>query len=102
LEKLGINEKLKEEFLEEMKKAGLGVDGARSAFKWGLVNDRYVAPAGYGVHLIRVQEEVQVRIQTLLLGDITSGADEATPPKYQELVERYYRVLAGDSEEKKK
>jgi hypothetical protein len=97
MEQLGISEKVREEFLEEMKKAGLGVDGARNAFKWGLVNDRYVAPAGYGVHLLRVQEEVQARIQTLLLGDITSAADEATPPKYQDLVERYYRVLSGDS-----
>ena len=101
MEKLGISETVRKEFLEEMKKAGLSVDGARSAFKWGLVNDRYAAPPGYAALMLRVQEEVQARIQTLLLGDITSATDEATPPKYQDLVERYYRVLSGESGEKK-
>ncbi|MBC8116338.1 MAG: hypothetical protein H7062_18270 [Candidatus Saccharimonas sp.] len=70
------------------------MNGARNAFNWGLVNDRYTAPDGYAINLIRVQEEVQARIQSLVLGDFTSATDENTPPKYQELVERYYQVLS--------
>ena len=93
-EELGISDKVREDFLEEMKKAGLGVNGARSTFNWGLVNDHYVAPDSYAVNLIRVQEEVQVRIQSLILGDFASVTDENTPPKYKELVERYYQVLS--------
>jgi hypothetical protein len=93
-EKLGISDKVREDFLEQMKKAGLGVNGARNAFNWGLVNDHYAAPGAYAVNLIRVQEEVQARIQNLLLGDISTATDDATPPKYQELVERYYQVLS--------
>lgn len=99
-EKLGISDKVREEFLEEMKKAGLGVNGQRNNFNWGLVNDRYTAPNGYVINLSRVQEEVQIRIQSLLLGDISSATDEATPPKYQDLVERYYKVLSGTQSEK--
>ncbi|MEK6257422.1 MAG: hypothetical protein AABP62_02285 [Planctomycetota bacterium] len=95
-EKLGISDKVREDFLEQMKKAGLGVNGARNAFNWGLVNDRYAAPDGYAINLIRVQEEVQARIQSLVLGDFTSATDENTPPKYQELVERYYQVLSRE------
>ena len=36
----------------------------------------------------------------LAAGDIVSAADEATPPKYQGLVERYYQVLSRDSGDK--
>ncbi|TXT39023.1 MAG: Sperm-specific protein Don juan [Planctomycetota bacterium] len=93
-EKLGISDKVREDLLEQMKKAGLGVNGARNRFNWGMVNDHYAAPDGYAVNLIRVQEEVQARIQNLLLGDISAATDEATPPKYQDLVERYYQVLS--------
>ncbi len=100
-EKLGISDRVRDDLLEEMKKAGLGVNGQRNTFNWGLVNDRYASPDGYAVNLIRVQEEVQARIQNLLLGDIASATDDATPPKYQDLVERYYQVLSKESGGKK-
>lgn len=93
-EQLGISDKVREEFLDAMKKAGLGMDGDRNRFNWGLVDNRYVAPEGYAAHFIRLQEEVQARIQTLVLGDFASDIDENTPPKYQELVDRYYEVLS--------
>jgi hypothetical protein len=94
-DKLGISDKVRDDLLEEMKKAGLGINGARNRFDWGLVNNRYEAPASYVRPLLNLQEEVQARIQNLLLGDISSAADDATPPKYQDLVERYYQVLSG-------
>lgn len=100
-DKLGISDKVREDLLEEMKKAGLGVDGARNRFDWGIVNGRYETPAAYLRPLLHLQEEVQTRIQNLLLEDISSATDEATPPKYQDLVERYYQVLSqsGKSQE---
>ena len=94
-EKLGISDRVREDLLEQMKKAGLGVNGSRNRFDWGIVNNRYVAPDGYSRPLLILQEEVQARIQNLLLGDISDSADEATPPRYQELVEQYYKVLSG-------
>lgn len=44
--------------------------------------------------LARVQDKIQERIQTLLVGEIASGADSTAPPKYRELVERYFEVLS--------
>lgn len=93
-DKLGISDRVREDLLNEMKRAGLGVDGTRNRFDWGIVNNRYAVPDGYVRPLLNLQEEVQARIQNLLLGDIASAADEATPPKYQDLVERYYQVLS--------
>lgn len=100
-EKLGISDKVRDDLLEEMKKAGLGINGVRSRFDWGFVNNRYEAPGGYVRPLLNLQEEVQARIQNLLLGDISTAADEATPPKYQDLVERYYQVLSEGAGGKK-
>jgi len=99
-EGLGVSETVRDALLEEMQKAGLGVGGERNRFDWGLANGRYAAPAAYTVRLIELQEEVQMRIQGLLLGDIVSAADDATPPKYQGLVERYYQVLSRDGGDK--
>ena len=35
------------------------------------------------------------RIQDLILKDLVSARDEATPPEFKEMVERYYEVLSG-------
>ena len=94
-EKRGISDRVRDDLLEQMKKAGLGINGARNRFNWGLVNNRYEVPDGYFGAFLHVQEEVQKRIQNLLLGDISDSADDATPPKYQELVDQYYKVLSG-------
>ena len=94
-EKLQISDKLREEFLEQMKKSAPGNDGFQD-LKWSLVNNRYVPPKNIEPLLTKIQEEVQARIQTLVLGDFTSNAEENTPPKYQELVERYYQVLSRE------
>ena len=34
------------------------------------------------------------KIQDLILKDMVSARDEATPPAFKELVERYYEVLS--------
>jgi hypothetical protein len=35
-------------------------------------------------------------MQEYLLGDTLATGDEPIPPQYQELVDRYYRVLAAE------
>lgn len=98
LDKLGVNLKARDEFEEEMKKAGFGVaDRVRRDISWGLIDGRYDTPAGYNTALIHIQEDIQERIQALILGDLGNVSDDATPPKYQDLVERYYEVLSRSS-----
>ena len=96
LEKLGVSPKDREYLEKEMAKAGFGldVDRTKRAVNWGLVNGYYAYPVAYNYGLIHLQEDIQERIQTLILGDLGNASDEATPPKYQELVERYYEVLS--------
>ncbi len=96
LDKLGVNLKAREELELEMKRSGfgVGVDRAKRTLDWSLVDGRYDAPATYTHALVHLQEDIQERIQTLILGDLGNVSDEATPPKYQEFVERYYEVLS--------
>ena len=96
LEKLGVSPKDREFLEKEMTKAGFGldVDRTKRAVNWGIVGNYYVYPAAYNFALIHLQEDIQERIQTLILGDLGNVSDDATPPKYQELVNRYYEVLS--------
>ncbi|MFM9965800.1 MAG: hypothetical protein ACKV2Q_31855 [Planctomycetaceae bacterium] len=96
LDKLGVSPKDREYLEKEMVKAGFGldVDRTKRGVNWGLVNGYYAAPVAYSHGLIHLQEDIQERIQTLILGDLGNASDEATPPKYQELVNRYYEVLS--------
>jgi hypothetical protein len=96
LDKLGVNLKAREELEIEMKKAGFGVDADRTKrdLNWGIVNGYYATPTAYNLAIVHLQEDVQERIQTLILGDLGNVSDEATPPKYQDFVEKYYQVLS--------
>lgn len=96
LEKLGVSPKDREFLEKEMTKAGFGLDVDRKnrAVNWSIVGNYYVYPAAYNFALIHLQEDIQERIQTLILGDLGNVSDDATPPKYQELVNRYYEVLS--------
>jgi hypothetical protein len=89
-ETLDISDALLAEWLEQLNAYRMG------AFQWDAAEKRFLPAQNYGDRLARVQQEVQEQIQSLLLNDFASRADEKTPPKYQELVERYYRVLAGE------
>lgn len=98
-DQLGVSQELRTQFEDELRKGGFAIDRdpTRRDLNWGLVNDRYVAPGGYMVALTNIQEDVQNRIQTLLLGDMGRMTDDAAPPAYQGLVDRYYQVLSGDT-----
>ena len=99
LDKLGISKELRDQLLEEMKKAGWGPDAATRGWRWGRIEGRYEAPGAYRVLVGRLSAEVRGRIQELLLGDLTGSRDEPIPPQYQELVDRYYEVLASEGKE---
>ncbi len=55
----------------------------------------WVAPVGYLNALSSVTTVLQAKIRDLILKDIVSAHDEATPPEFKELVERYYEVLSS-------
>ena len=101
LDAIGISEEAREEFLEEMRKAGFSPDSPRAELGWALVAGRYAAPESYHRALVTLQEDVQERLQSLILDDIGTAPDEATPPKYQDLVDRYYQILSSGGRGKK-
>jgi hypothetical protein len=96
LDKLGVSLQAREEFEKEMKKMGFSIDLDRTKQipDWSLVDGRYIVPDNFKLPLINLQEDIQQRIQGLILGDLGNISDDAMPPKYQELVERYYQVLS--------
>lgn len=98
LEELGVSKVARDDLIAELKKAGWDPDDVSRVLR-GLVltGGRYDMPTQYTKLLSRIQDELQARIQTLILGDITSATDEVSPPKYQDLVERYLQVLSRDS-----
>ncbi|MEX2025691.1 MAG: hypothetical protein WEH44_00295, partial [Pirellulaceae bacterium] len=97
LDKLGISKELREQFLEEMKKAGWSPGVSSRGWNWARVEGgRYAAPSGYRALLSRLSSQVRGRMQELMLGDMGFSRDEPIPPQYQELVDRYYQVLASE------
>jgi hypothetical protein len=86
-----------------MKKGGWGDTVRNGGWKWGRTEGGYyAAPGGYRVLISRMQESIRNRMQELLLGDLASSRDEPIPPQYQDLVDRYYQVLATEGKEKMK
>jgi hypothetical protein len=67
-------------------------------WNWSVdLEDHRIAPAGYTIALGSVTIQLQDKIQDLILRDMASARDEATPPEFKELVERYYEVLSKSS-----
>lgn len=93
LEKAGIDDKVRHEFQEEMKKNGWANTLNRKD-NWALAGGVYRAPDSYRRHLSRLQAAVQARMQELMLGDLINSGDEPIPPQYQDFVDRYYQVLS--------
>ncbi len=57
-------------------------------------NGAVLGPASLRTTLSSVSATLRNKIQELLLKDMISARDEATPPAFKELVERYYEVLS--------
>ena len=102
LEKAGVSEELRKEFLEEMKKAGWGPE-MKKGWNWSRVEGGYyAAPAAYRILISRLLDATRGRIQDLMLGELASSRDEAIPPQYQDLVDRYHQVLSSEGKQRKK
>ena len=88
--------------VRDLEKAGLtdGRDGAGRCVRGrrlGLGRRRSPLPdrpGGYTTALASVSILLQDKIQDLILKDMVSARDEATPPEFKELVDRYYEVLS--------
>jgi hypothetical protein len=75
-----------------------GWHGGAGAWDWGTDLHGYrVAPVVYTSALGSVTIGLHDKIQDLILKDMASARDEATPPEFRELVERYYEVLSKNS-----
>ncbi len=57
-------------------------------------NGGTLGPATLLATLSSVSDTLRNKIQELLLKDMISARDEATPSAFKELVERYYEVLS--------
>jgi hypothetical protein len=100
LDEAGIDDELRKEFIDEMGKAGWSPD-RRPAWSWQRTNGGYyIAPIKYRALLARFSSSLRARMQELMLGDLLASGDEPVPPQYQELVDRYYRVLATEGQER--
>jgi hypothetical protein len=102
LDKAGISDELRKEFVEEMKRGGWSGNVRSRGWQWVRVEGYYAAPAGYRILISRMQDSIRNRMQELMLGDLVSSRDEPIPPQYQELVDRYHQVLATEGKEKMK
>lgn len=102
LEQLGgaeIDEALRSQFLEEMRKQGWNPEALRVDWNWSRApGAAYVPPLAYRRILTRFAASLRARMQELLLGDLTAAGDEPIPPQYQDLVDRYYQVLASEKQ----
>ena len=86
--------------LGAMRDAGWG--NFAGGWHWAWHDGHYGAPGPYYESLRLLIEELQGQAQELLLSDLVATRDEAVPPEYKEMVERYYKVLAAAAEAKRK
>jgi len=96
--------RLAADLVRDLEKAGMtdAATALTNAFEaggwnWGVGNEHFrTAPGGFTVALHSVSGLLQAKIQNLILKDMASARDEATPPQFKELVERYYEVISQD------
>jgi hypothetical protein len=96
--------RLAADLVRDLEKAGL-TDAATAlvnAFEaggwhWSVGNERFrTAPAGFVIALRSVSSLLQAKIQNMILKDMASARDEATPPQFKEMVDRYYEVISKE------
>ena len=79
------------------RRAAASLTAALETFVWHRSGGphEYTFINGLGNALSGVTRQIQDKIQDLILKDMVSARDEATPPEFKELVERYFEVLSG-------
>jgi hypothetical protein len=82
------------ELEKAMADAGWRAEG--STWKWETAGANWRAPASYATLVQRIARRIQERMQEMVLKDMMSSQDEAIPPEFKELVERYYEVLSRE------
>jgi len=99
LDGVGIDKELRQEFVDEMRQAGWTSEARPRTWNWRRAGGAYyAAPPAYTRLLSRMADSLRARMQELMLGDLTASGDEPVPPQYQELVDRYYQVLASEKQ----
>jgi hypothetical protein len=74
-----------------------GGGGTATGSRWTVGNDGFFAvPSGISQRVRQLTEDVQRHIQELLLAEMTAAGEEAVPPEYERLADRYREVLAGE------
>ncbi len=79
--------------LDAMRETGWG-GVADTGWTWRRIGPYYAAPGEYGRLLDVIVQQLQAQIHELLLRDLIASGDEATPPGYEEFVDRYFQVLS--------
>jgi hypothetical protein len=87
--------------IRDLEKAGVEgaaelADALRAAggWHWDSAHRHLLAPDTVVDSLKVVSVQIKDRVQDLILKDLASARDEATPPMFRELVERYYEVIS--------
>jgi hypothetical protein len=93
LQKVAAADQAGDALLGAMRDAGWG--NFAGGWHWAWHDGHYGAPDIYHETLRLIVELLQDQAQELLLSDLVANRDEAVPPEYKELVERYYKVLAA-------
>jgi hypothetical protein len=83
-----------EELRQVLREQGWG--GPESVdWRWTRHGGFYSAPGAYAAKTRLLTQALQEQMQELVLVDLLSARDEATPPGYEQLVERYLKVLSS-------
>ena len=91
-----------DELYEAMQAEGWSKMSDRTRWNWQRgENGNYLAPNRYGSAVGRIIEELQQQMQELMLTDLVADDNEAIPPQYKHLVERYIEVLSSSDMRKK-
>lgn len=101
LEQADISEDARTQLREAMQAAGWTADRSVDR-RWGWDHDvdHYGAPVVYRGATRTITEYLHALVQELLLGDLAAAGDEAAPPQYERLIERYYQILSSDRRQK--
>ena len=90
-----------DELYEAMQSEGWSKMSDRTQWNWKRGESGiYAAPSSYARAVRDVIEELQQQMQELMLTDLVAGDNEAIPPEYKHLVERYIEVLSSDMRKK--